>query len=86
MLFSIWMASWISFTFGPIRGWGLLVLSGGGMGTLGLTREGHDQCVSRDELVEVESDLEVAQKTLASTNETIDSLIKVIRECNPGTP
>jgi len=70
----------------PPWGWGLLVLSGGGMGTLGLTREGHDQCVSRDELIEVETDLEVAQNTLASTNETIDSLIKVIRECNPGTP
>ena len=67
----------------PPWGWGLLLLSGGagGIGTFsGLNTGGHENCADRDELIDLEADLQSARNGLEASNATIQSLIDVIKE------
>ena len=67
----------------PPWGWGLLLLgSGGGIGTLtGFSMEDHENCAERSDLVRAEAEVSAAQTALQSTSASMDSLIKVLKDC-----
>ena len=64
--------------------WAIVLLGGGGgIGTFsGLSMESHENCAEKSELLQLQSDLDSARNGLLSANETIQSLIEVIKDKN----
>ena len=64
-------------------GWALLILGGGGgIGAIsGVGFEKHDECVDPQDLLRAESQLEAAQVAVQTTSKSMESLIKVLKDC-----
>ena len=67
----------------PPWGWALLILGGGGgSGAIsGVGLEKHDECIEQEELLRSEAQVESARTALDSMQQSMSSLIKVLKDC-----